>query len=149
MQTHKYKTDTKNPRYQISGALFSLHSIYSGQAQAPAAQFLLSSRLYCRSRNLTRSTAARGSRTIPPVGNHTPPRRTYSLILAIITLYKPVCKHFFVAICIIFLCIFAQVYIPLHISTPFWCKDWFKFPAVYCTFPVLSLPFPSLRDYIL
>ena len=37
----------------------------------------------------------RGSRTIPPVGNHTPPRRTYLIFLVIITLYKSTCKHFF------------------------------------------------------
>ena len=36
---------------------------------------LLSSRLYCRYRNRTGSCGSRRSRTIPPVGNHTPPRR--------------------------------------------------------------------------
>ena len=43
-------------------------------------QFLLSSRLYCRFWNYTRSAVIKNygrSRTIPPVGNHTPPRRTY------------------------------------------------------------------------
>ena len=36
---------------------------------------LLSSRLYCRFWNCTKSTANRGSRTLPPVRNHTSPRR--------------------------------------------------------------------------
>lgn len=39
--------------------------------------FLLSSRLYCRFRNCTGSAALAGRGLSPPVGNLTPPRRTY------------------------------------------------------------------------
>ena len=61
----------------------------------PVIQFLLSSRLYCRFWNFTKSAAQRRSRTIPPVGNFTPPRRT--IFICSITEY-----HIFICCAIIF-----------------------------------------------
>ena len=49
---------------------------------------LLSSRLYCRFRNPTGSTAKGSSRTIPPVGTFTPPRRTF--LIFTFSIIKPI-----------------------------------------------------------
>lgn len=48
--------------------------------------YLLSSRLYCRFWNRTKSAAHRGSRTLPPVRNCTSPRRIFFLFGTIIYL---------------------------------------------------------------
>ena len=53
-----------------------IHAAITSLAVKAFTQFLLSSRLYCRFWNFTKSAAQRRSRTIPPVGNFTPPRRT-------------------------------------------------------------------------
>ena len=49
---------------------------------------LLSSRLYCRFWNRTKSAAHRGSRTLPPVRNCTSPRRIFFLFGTIIYLQR-------------------------------------------------------------
>ena len=59
---------------------------------------LLPSRLYCRFWNSPlrhQISRLRGSRTIPPVGNHTPPRRIILKFLFIITHYKSTYKYIF------------------------------------------------------
>ena len=47
-----------------------------GPVHLPLTHLLLSSRLYCRFWNHTRSAAVAGRGLLPPVGNHTLPRRT-------------------------------------------------------------------------
>ena len=72
-----------------------IHAAITSLAVKAFTQFLLSSRLYCRFWNFTKSAAQRRSRTIPPVGNFTPPRRT--IFICSITEY-----HIFICCAIIF-----------------------------------------------
>lgn len=54
-----------------------------------------------------------GSRTIPPVGNHTPPRRIILKFLFIITHYKSTYKYIFY---LFFTMILCNIHINLHYS---------------------------------
>ena len=68
-----------------------IHAAITSLAVKAFTQFLLSSRLYCRFWNYTRSAVIKNygrSRTIPPVGNYTPPRRTYRCLNYSTSLFK-------------------------------------------------------------
>ena len=87
---HENSSNTKTPDPEIRGDI-----PIGNRGSLAATQSLLSSRLYCRFWNFTKSAAQRRSRTIPPVGNFTPPRRT--IFICSITEY-----HIFICYAIIF-----------------------------------------------